>query len=59
VNSRTDDEHFVVDLLSKKAIRKGGKLIYIGSGENRVSELAEVHLTCSPGARAGAARTAR
>jgi formate dehydrogenase major subunit len=49
VNSRTDDEHFVVDLLSKKAIRKGGKLIYIGSDENRVSELAEVQLTCSQG----------
>ncbi len=49
VNSNTDEEHFVVDLLCKKAIRKGGKLIYIGPEENRVSEFAEVQLTCKAG----------
>ena len=49
VNSSLDEEHFVVDLLGKRAIRKGGKLIYIGSGANRTSAPAEVFLQCAPG----------
>ena len=49
VNSNLDDEHFVVDLIAKRAIRKGGRLVYIGSRENRTSEPAEVFLRCTPG----------
>jgi formate dehydrogenase major subunit len=49
INSNTDEEHFVADLLHKKAIRKGGRLIYIGPEENRVSQFAEVQLICEQG----------
>jgi formate dehydrogenase major subunit len=49
VNSALDEEHFVVDLLVKRAIRKGGKLVYIGSQANRTSDPAEVFLQCTPG----------
>ncbi len=52
VNSRTDDEHFVADLLAKRAIRQGTKLIYVGAAENRTSSLAEVWLPCRPGTEA-------
>jgi formate dehydrogenase major subunit len=49
VNSNLDEDHFVVDLLAKRAIRNGGKLIYIGAGANRTSATAEVFLRCAPG----------
>jgi formate dehydrogenase major subunit len=49
VNSRLDEEHFVVDLLAKRAIRAGGKLVYIGNEPDRTSETAEVFLRCRPG----------
>jgi len=52
VNSNLDEEHFVVDLLGKRAIRKGAKLIYIGSGTNRTSATSEVFLRCRPGTEA-------
>ncbi len=51
-NSRTDDEHFVADLLAKRAIRQGTKLIYVGADENRTSCLAEAWLPCRPGTEA-------
>jgi formate dehydrogenase major subunit len=51
-NSRTDDEHFVADLLAKRAIRQGTKLIYVGADENRTSRLAEAWLPCRPGTEA-------
>jgi len=49
VNSNLDEEHFVVDLLGKRAIRNGGKLVYIGSEPNRTSATSEVFLRCRPG----------
>ncbi|MBD3162744.1 MAG: molybdopterin-dependent oxidoreductase, partial [Candidatus Eisenbacteria bacterium] len=49
VNSNVDEENFVVDLQIKKAIRNGGKLIYVGPEENRVSRFAEVFLRCADG----------
>ncbi len=49
VNSEIDTEHFVVDLMVKKAVKKGGRLIYIGPNENRVSRFADVHLSCPDG----------
>jgi len=52
VNSNLDEEHFVVDLLGKRAIRKGGKLVYIGSEANRTSATSEVFLRCRPGTEA-------
>jgi len=52
VNSECDEEHFVVDLMIKKAVRKGGRLIYIGPRENRVSRFADVFLRCPDGSQA-------
>ena len=51
VNSNMEEENFVADLLVKRAIRKGGKLIFIGPEENRLSHFAEV----SPPLRRGCA----
>jgi predicted molibdopterin-dependent oxidoreductase YjgC len=51
VNANPADENFVVDLLYKQAIRKGGKLLYVGAEANRVSHFAEVFLQCRPGAQ--------
>jgi len=52
VNSNLDEEHFVVDLLAKRAIRKGARLVYIGTAENRTSRTAELFLHCRPGTEA-------
>ena len=49
VNSNLDEESFVVDLLTKRALRKGGKLIYIGPAESRAARFAEVFLKCADG----------
>jgi predicted molibdopterin-dependent oxidoreductase YjgC len=49
VGSQTCDDHFVVDLLIKKAARKGGRLIYIGPDANRTSQYADVCLRCEDG----------
>ncbi len=48
VNSELSEEHFVVDLLGKRAIRSGGKLIYVGPEENRTAQFAEIFLQCRP-----------
>jgi formate dehydrogenase major subunit len=48
VNSELADEHFVVDLLGKRAIRAGGKLVYIGPEPNRTAQFAEIFLQCRP-----------
>jgi predicted molibdopterin-dependent oxidoreductase YjgC len=48
VNGNPADEHFVVDLLAKRAIRNGGKLIYVGPEENRTSQFAEIFLQSKP-----------
>jgi formate dehydrogenase major subunit len=49
VNSELDEEHYVVDLLAKRAIRKGAKLIVVGPNDNRTTRFAELHLKCTPG----------
>ncbi len=48
VNSELADEHFVVDLLGKRAIRGGGKLIYLGPEDNHTARFAEIFLQCRP-----------
>lgn len=52
VNSNLDEEHFVADLLVKRAIRNGGRLVFIGPESNRTSAFAEAHLACRPGTQA-------
>jgi predicted molibdopterin-dependent oxidoreductase YjgC len=49
VNSNLDEEHFTVDVLTKRALRKGGKVIHIAPEASRVSYSAEVFLQCKPG----------
>jgi formate dehydrogenase major subunit len=46
VNSELSEEHFVVDLLGKRAIRAGGRLVYIGPEPNRTAQFAEIFLQC-------------
>jgi formate dehydrogenase major subunit len=48
VNSELAEEHFVVDLLGKRAIRGGGRLVFVGSEENRTARFAEIFLQCRP-----------
>jgi formate dehydrogenase major subunit len=49
INSELDSEHFTVDLMVKKAVSKGGKLVYIGPRENRTSLHADVFIRCADG----------
>ena len=49
VNANPAQEHLVVDLTGKRAIRAGGKLIYIGPDMNRTAQCAEIYLECQPG----------
>lgn len=51
-NANLAEEHFVVDLLGKRAIRKGGRLIYIGPEGNRTAAFSELFLACRPEAQA-------
>jgi formate dehydrogenase major subunit len=46
VNSGLDEEHFVVDLAAKRAIRNGARLVAIGPRANRTTAVAEVFLEC-------------
>jgi predicted molibdopterin-dependent oxidoreductase YjgC len=48
VNSELADEHFVADLMVKRAVRGGGKLIYVGPEDNRTAQFADVFLQCRP-----------
>jgi predicted molibdopterin-dependent oxidoreductase YjgC len=48
VQSRLDDEHFVADLIAKRAIRNGARAIYIGPAANRAAEFADLFLQCAP-----------
>jgi formate dehydrogenase major subunit len=52
VNSNLADEHFVVDLIAKRALRKGGRLVYVGPAPNRTSAVADVFLECKKEAQA-------
>jgi formate dehydrogenase major subunit len=47
VNSGLDEEHFVVDLVAKRAVRNGARLVAIGPNANRTAEVAEVFLQCA------------
>jgi formate dehydrogenase major subunit len=49
VNSILDKENMVADILVKRAIRKGGHLIYISPEEAGPAKFAEVLLKCRPG----------
>ncbi len=51
VNSNTDTEHFVADIMAKRALRNGGKLIYINDKPNRTSLYAEHFLQCKDGSQ--------
>ncbi|MBM4394287.1 MAG: FAD-dependent oxidoreductase [Deltaproteobacteria bacterium] len=48
-DSVLDSEHFAADLLVKKSLRKGGKLVYVHPEDNRVARFADVFLKCAPG----------
>jgi formate dehydrogenase major subunit len=50
VNSVLDDEHFVADLIAKRAIRLGARAIYIGPSGNRTADVADLFLQCRPDA---------
>ena len=52
VNSALSEEHFTVDLMVKKAMRKGAKLISIGPRVDHTSRFADVHLHCEDGKQA-------
>ncbi len=52
VNSNLDDEHLVVDLLTKRALLLGSKLIYIGPSENRTARFSDYFIRCRPGTEA-------
>ena len=54
VNSALDEEAFSIDLACKRALRKGGRLVYVGPEENRTSRFAEHRLRCLPGGQSWA-----
>jgi len=49
VGSELDEEHFAVDLLLKRAVRGGARLIVVGRQENRTTQVAEAFVRCPPG----------
>lgn len=49
IGSRTSEEHFVADLMTRRAIRGGGRLIYVHPEENGAARLADVFIPCRPG----------
>jgi formate dehydrogenase major subunit len=51
VNSGLDEEHFVADLIAKRAIRNGARAIYVGPEANRTSQFADLFLQCGPEAQ--------
>jgi formate dehydrogenase major subunit len=56
VNSNMEEENFVADLLVKRAIRNGCRLIFIGPEENRLARLAEIRLHCEDGMQSDVVR---
>ena len=51
VNADLADDHFVVDLLAKKAIRAGARLVHVGPTSSRTSQFADIFLRCEDGAQ--------
>ena len=49
IGSELDEEHFAVDLLVKRAVRGGARLIVVGPEESRTSQVAEVFVRCPAG----------
>lgn len=49
INARPAEEQFVADLMIKRAVRQGARLIVIGPDEGRTPKVAEVFLRCTPG----------
>jgi formate dehydrogenase major subunit len=49
VGSELDEEHFAVDLLLKRAVRGGARLVVVGQQENRTTQVAEAFVRCPPG----------
>ena len=49
--SNLDEEHFVADLLAKRAIRGGAKLVLVGAASGRTAETAQVIIECAPEAQ--------
>lgn len=49
INARPAEEHFVADLMIKRAVRQGARLIAIGPEKSRTPQVAEVFLCCEPG----------
>jgi Uncharacterized anaerobic dehydrogenase len=52
VGAEPDEEHFTVDLLIKRALRNGARLLCVGSRANRTTRVADLHLECKPGSEA-------
>ncbi len=48
VQSALDEEHFVADLIAKRAIRNGARMVFVGPNENRSARFAELFLECAP-----------
>ncbi|HOU94479.1 MAG TPA: 4Fe-4S binding protein, partial [Polyangiaceae bacterium] len=46
VGTRLEEERFAADLLVKRAIRSGARVVYVGSDRDYVCKIAEVHLVC-------------
>jgi predicted molibdopterin-dependent oxidoreductase YjgC len=44
-----DEDHFAVDLLVKRAVRGGARLVVVGPEENRTTQVAEVFVRCPAG----------
>ena len=51
-NTVLDEEHFVVDLATKRVVRGGGKVVYVHPDANRVAHFADFFLQCKPGTQA-------
>jgi predicted molibdopterin-dependent oxidoreductase YjgC len=49
LSAQLDREHFVVDLLTRRALRNGARVVAIGPQDHPWSDIADLHLVCKPG----------
>jgi len=49
LSAQLDQEHFVVDLLTRRAVRDGARVIAVGPKDHNLAGIAHVHLACKPG----------
>ena len=54
LSAQLEQEHFVVDLLARRAVRKGARVIAVGPENHAMGGIADVHLACKPGTEAQA-----